>query len=58
MIKQILKQINDYKLKNNKYPKFIYIKEKQYRRLKKELSIVEEMTENIKIIYFMEFKII
>lgn len=57
MIRQILKQIKEYKQKYNKYPSYINISKKQYKRLKKELSIIENITEDIKELYFMEFKI-
>ncbi len=57
MLRQILKQIAEYKRKNNKYPLFIYINKKQYKRLKKELSIIENITEDIKEIYFIDFRI-
>lgn len=58
MLRKILKQINDYKEKNGKYPEYINITKKGYRRLKRELDIVEDKTDDIKMIYLMEFKII
>lgn len=57
MIKQILKQLSEYKEKYGKSPKYIYINRKQYKRLKKELSIVENITEDIKELYFIEFNV-
>lgn len=58
MIRQVLKQMKEHKEKYGKYPNYININLKQYKRLKKELSIVEEITEDIKILYFIEFEII
>lgn len=58
MIRQVLKQLKEHKEKYGKYPNYININLKQYKRLKKELSIVEEITEDIKILYFIEFEII
>lgn len=57
MIRQILKQLKESKQKYGKYPSYINITKKQYKRLKKELSIVEEINEDIKLLYFIEFKI-
>lgn len=57
MLRQILKQIQDHKNKYNKYPSYIYITKKQYKRLKKELSIAENITEDIKELYFIDFRI-
>lgn len=58
VIEKILQKIGDFKTKNKRYPSFIYISERQYKRLKKELSIVEKITEDIKILYLIEFRII
>lgn len=58
MLRKILKQISDYKEKNGKYPEYINITKKGYRRLKRELDILEEKTDDIKMIYLMEFRII
>ncbi len=57
VLEKILKQLLQFKNKNKIYPKCIYISKKNYRRLKREMSIIEEMTENIKELYFIEFKI-
>lgn len=57
VLMKIIKQIRDYKEKYKKYPLYINITKKQYKRLKKELSIVETITEDIKELYFIEFKI-
>ena len=54
----MLKQINDYKEKNGKYPEYINITKKGYKRLKRELDILDYKTDDIKMIYLMEFKII
>lgn len=58
MLRKILKQINDYKEKNGKYPEYINITKKGYKRLKRELDILDYKTDDIKMIYLMEFKII
>ena len=58
MLRKILKQINDYKEKNGKYPEYINITKKGYKRLKRELDILDDKTDDIKMIYLMEFKII
>lgn len=57
MIKKVLKQINEYKEKNGKYPEYINITKKGYRRLKRELDIIENKNDDIKMIYLIEFKI-
>lgn len=57
MIRQILKQLQDNYNKYNRYPEYINITKKQYERLKKELSIVENMNEYIKLLYFIEFNV-
>lgn len=57
MINKILKQLKEFKKKFGKYPKYINIKKQQYKRLKKELSIVENMNEDIKLLYFIEFNV-
>ena len=57
MISKILKQIKEFKEKVGKYPKYVNIKRKQYERLKKELSIVENITEDIKLLYCINFRI-
>ena len=57
MIRQILKQLQDNYNKYNRYPEYINITKKKYARLKKELSIVENMNEYIKLLYFIEFNV-
>ena len=57
MINKILKQLKEFKKKFGKYPRYINIKKQQYKRLKKELSIVENMNEDIKLLYFIEFNV-
>lgn len=57
MINKILKQLKEFKKKFGKYPKYINIKKQQYKRLKKELSIVENITEDIKLLYCINFRI-
>lgn len=57
MINKILKQLKEFKKKFGKYPKYINIKKQQYKRLKKELSIVENINEDIKLLYFIEFNV-
>lgn len=58
MIRQLLKQLKEYKDKYNKAPNYINITKKQYQRLKKELSIVENINEDIKSLYFLDFNIV
>lgn len=58
MLSKVLKQVKEYRQKYGKYPSYINITKKQYKRLKKELSIVEEINEDIKVLYFIEFKIV
>lgn len=58
MIKQILKQLKESKKKYGRYPNYINITKRQYKRLKKELSIIEEINDDIKLLYFIEFKIV
>lgn len=58
MLRKILKQISDYKEKNGKYPEYINITKKGYKRLKKELDILDNKTDDIKMIYLMEFNIV
>ena len=58
MIRQILKQLQDNYNKYNRYPEYINITKKQYQRLKKELSIVENINEDIKSLYFLDFNIV
>ncbi|MGN1012265.1 MAG: hypothetical protein ACI4ON_00320 [Clostridia bacterium] len=57
MIKQILKQLSECKEKYGKNPKYIYINRKQYKKLKRQMSIIEDITEDIKELYFINFKI-
>ncbi len=58
MINKILEQLIEFKTKTGRYPKYVNIKRKQYKRLKKELSITEKITENIKLLYCIDFNIV
>ena len=58
MIRQILKQMKEYFNKHGVYPKCIYITKKQYKRLKKESSILEEYNDDIKLLYLSEFEFV
>lgn len=58
IVEKILKQLQQYKKINKKYPNYIYISKKNYRRLKKEMSILEYFSEDIKAIYTIDFRII
>lgn len=58
MLSKVLKQVKEYRQKYGRYPSYINITKKQYKRLKKELSIIEEINEDIKVLYFIEFKIV
>lgn len=57
MLRKILELIKDYKEKNGKYPEYVNITKKGYRRLKRELDIVEDKTDDIKMLYLIEFNI-
>lgn len=57
MLRKILEQLKVYREKYKTNPQYINITQKQYKRLKKELSIVENITEDIKLLYCINFKI-
>ncbi len=54
MIRQILKQMKLYYEKNGFYPKQIHITRKNYKRLRKELSILENYNDDIKRLYLTD----
>lgn len=57
MLRKILELIKDYKEKYGKNPEYINITKKGYRRLKRELDILENKTDDIKMLYLIEFNI-
>ena len=57
MLRKVLKQLKVYREKYKTNPQYINITKRQYKRLKKELSIVENITEDIKLLYFINFRI-
>ncbi|MDO4282372.1 MAG: hypothetical protein Q4D02_01935 [Clostridia bacterium] len=58
MLRKVLKQIEEFKEKYNKYPSQINITKKGYKKLRRELSIIENITDDIKMIYLIEFNIL
>ena len=57
MLRKVLEQLKVYREKYKINPQYINITKRQYKRLKKELSIVENITEDIKLLYFINFRI-
>ena len=57
MLRKVLEQLKVYREKYKINPQYINITQKQYKRLKKELSIVENITEHIKLLYCINFRI-
>ena len=57
MLRKVLEQLKLYREKYKTVPQYINITKKQYKRLKKELSIVENITDDIKLLYCINFKI-
>ena len=57
MLRKVLEQLKVYREKYKIDPQYINITQKQYKRLKKELSIVENITEDIKLLYCINFRI-
>ena len=57
MLRKVLEQLKEYREKYKITPKHINITKRQYKRLKKELSIVENITEDIKLLYCINFRI-
>ena len=57
MLRKVLEQLKEYREKYKTTPQYINITKRQYKRLKKELSIVENITEDIKLLYCINFKI-
>ena len=57
MLRKVLEQLKEYREKYKATPQYINITKRQYKRLKKELSIVENITEDIKLLYCINFRV-